>query len=398
MARSFAILVTVALTNLATAQVPCPNGHSDCSVLESASYCANYSATGRHECWPCIMCSFFQDSITGNCDICGPGGLPDPTATASPDYVDVGESDDETTTVVPDTTVATTVAVTRAPTSSPFSTTAGASCPRECGTVADGGGTCSSTTGLCASCNSNRILVHGGCIGQIYCRGRRIQGGRFIDETCRCSDSNCHYCHVTSAGETCRQCRNGFYLRNEQCIATCPANETSSGVSLFGRLCVPPFICKSNRAQGVSPSRKCRCPNADNTAVSDCHQCNFTAGGFGASCLSCRNGKYLHNEECHDDCSVRPGSTLYEPSTYGRECRDPFTCDNRRDENGRLCKCSRAIGAKTCATCMWTLTGNTCTMCTSGRYLHNGACISNCPAGFVNTGTGRTGRSCTATP
>ena len=60
----FAPLVVV-LTLAARASATNCTGHSDCA---SGEYCA--VASGNATCTTCVFCTFFQDSVTGNCDVC----------------------------------------------------------------------------------------------------------------------------------------------------------------------------------------------------------------------------------------------------------------------------------------------------------------------------------------
>lgn len=55
-------------------------------------------------------------------------------------------------------------------------------------------------------------------------------------------------------------------------------------------------------------SVKCKCPlqDAPDSSIGSCHTCVFEAGGYGGVCRRCRDGKFLFNQSCHDDCSVAP--------------------------------------------------------------------------------------------
>jgi hypothetical protein len=111
----------------------------------------------------------------------------------------------------------------------------------------------------------------------------------------------------------------------------------------------------------------------------------------------------LTSHSCQQDCNGVSNMVEYAPTAYYGLCRAPFTCDNEVASDGLhgKCKCSAAIGKKTCRTCDWVLrnvggamtTVNTCTICQGGRYLwlNNtdpgnpiGTCLSNCPAGYTS--------------
>ena len=64
--------------------------------------------------------------------------------------------------------------------------------------------------------------------------------------------------------------------------------------------------------------------------------------------------------------------------TDGRECRAPFTCSFRLDENNVACKCSRSVGKNNCAVCDYSFDGSVCRRCTNGRFLRRGVCVDNC--------------------
>ena len=78
----------------------------------------------------------------------------------------------------------------------------------------------------------------------------------------------------------------------------------------------------------------------------------------------------------------------------GRECRAPFTCTDRVDEDGNACKCARSVGRSNCASCDYGTGGATCSRCTNSMHLHSGTCVEECPVGTVVVGSGRDGREC----
>ena len=139
---------------------------------------------------------------------------------------------------------------TSGPTSSP--TNAAAGCARNCGQPSNGGGTCR-LNGRCTSCNDNRVLQSGRCYVTIACKGRRIQSGSQAGSNCRCLDSSssfaehCHYCNRAAEGDTCRVCRDGYYLLDGGCVESCPAGMTAMGVGSFKRRCMEPFTCINGR-------------------------------------------------------------------------------------------------------------------------------------------------------
>ena len=109
----------------------------------------------------------------------------------------------------------------------------------------------------------------------------------------------------------------------------------------------------------------------------------------------CNGGLYLQvDNRCHADC-VDTGFITYNPGTNGRECRAPFTCADRLDENGAACKCSREVGRGNCAICDYGVNGVICTRCRNFAVLLNGACVRRCPYGTPFTcATGGIGCEC----
>eukprot|EP00041_Stephanoeca_diplocostata_P032584 m.1049321 g.1049321 ORF g.1049321 m.1049321 type:complete len:2024 (+) comp24173_c0_seq3:2-6073(+) len=292
---------------------------------------------------------------------------------------------------------------TRAPTARP-PTDSPVRCPANCGSPAFGGGTCTvrarDNATLCTSCNSNKVLEAGQCFQTVYCRGNRFASGRLVGERCRCATEHCFYCIKTPAGETCPKCRDNWYGINNTCVESCPATMASSGVSAYGRMCLPPFTCQGSRTISLPESLRCKCVTASN-AITSCHRCQFFAGGIGDYCEACRDSTFLHRDThtCHDNCSGT-GLLSYAVGSYLRECRSPFTCTANRDEQGAACRCSGPIGKNSCRICDWGLTGttttNVCRQCQQGKFLHQGRCVGRCPRGYtqviptVNPSVGRT--------
>jgi len=243
-------------------------------------------------------------------------------------------------------------------------------CPRNCGQPENGGGTCDQLSDgriRCLSCNADKIRLKGRCNVQIDCRGNVIQSGRLTNQSCRCLDNDCYSCIRVSTGDTCRRCRNNKYLHEDACHNGCPSHLTHSGVGAFKRRCVFPHICQSDAigsmvngsfVRNETVGHGCRCPDQN------CYRCDQRAGEFGHTCLRCRGSKFLYNATCLDDCSSAPSNHIeYIPAgSFGRECRPPFVCRNRLDENGVQCKCHRSvnINGRRCEHCEYNASGVTC--------------------------------------
>ena len=254
-------------------------------------------------------------------------------------------------------------------------------CPRNCGDPERGGGTCR-PNGRCTSCNSNRLRVNGRCVLSLSCIGRAIQTGSVTGQGCGCIDRACHSCTRTATGDVCRRCRDSSYLLDDACVTSCPATLASSGISLFGRRCLEPFTCRGGQVQNMDVNFGCKCAAEGNLPGASCHevnphchrysrlwplymadhgvhfpfldifrlvifisfQCEHRAGGYGEICTRCNGGRYLHDSACLESCAGLEGLISYNPGSYGRECRAPFTCNDRVDGDGRDCKCPRSVG------------------------------------------------------
>ena len=291
------------------------------------------------------------------------------------------------------------VATTPVPTTNPAPTTsptnAFGECARNCGQTENGGGTCRDN-GRCTACNDDRVLQSGRCYVSIACKGRRIQSGSQAGSSCRCLDDHCHYCNRDAGGDTCRVCRDGFYLLDDACVEACPAGLTSLGIGSFKRRCLAPFSCANGRIQDQNVAYGCKCAT-DDMAAAACQNCEFRADEVGQHCTKCNGGKFLFENRCQDSCDGT-GLIAYNPGNYGRECRAPFTCTDRTDEDGNDCKCPRAVGRNNCQVCDYGSAGARCVRCTNSMYLHRdlhgGVCVEACPGGGIGVGDARDGRVC----
>eukprot|EP00040_Diaphanoeca_grandis_P037647 m.247416 g.247416 ORF g.247416 m.247416 type:complete len:2734 (-) comp33855_c1_seq1:19-8220(-) len=293
---------------------------------------------------------------------------------------------------LPSTSVPTTSPSTSLPTSQP-SHSLPLACPSNCASNTDCKVRRRDNKIVCSACDTNKLLVAGDCLRLVFCLNRKILYGRQQNETCKCLDNNCHYCKRIPGGDTCRKCKNGFYLLDGTCVQSCPPQYASSGVADIGRKCTEPHVCLNGKVLAETTS-KCKCTAPPGVQKSNCHTCLFEAGGVGDVCLRCENSKYLNGSVCLDSCVDVPGKIEYTPGVYGNECRDNFTCTNFVDDVGSKCKCSKAVGGKKCLICDWNTAGATCLRCSSGRYLHAGVCEIQCPSNTIPVGTQDEGRFC----
>ena len=191
-----------------------------------------------------------------------------------------------------------------------------------------GGGTCRAN-GRCLSCSDARVLQSGRCYASIACKDRRIQSGSQAGSNCRCLDDHCHYCNRAATGDTCRVCRDGYYLLDDACVEICPAGLTSLGIGDFKRRCM--VECANGRTAGANVAYGCKCAT-DEMAASSCQICSFRADEHGQHCSRYLGGKYLFENRCIDDCAgtgliayglvLRPGMSppvhLHRPCRHGR--------------------------------------------------------------------------------
>lgn len=211
-------------------------------------------------------------------------------------------------------------------------------CPKNCGTPDRGGGTCairpSDTALICKSCNSNRIRQRGICLLEVHCRARSVQSGALKGSGCRCANPRCHNCKrrsVSEGGDVCTVCRDGWYLLGGDCVETCPAHMTMSGISLFRRRCIDPHVCRGGKIYDAplggtftqplferGAPYGCRCPAPGNVPGGYCFACEHRAGEHGDRCLRCSAGRYLFEGACLSRCPN--GTQGVGSSSYGREC------------------------------------------------------------------------------
>lgn len=365
--------------------------HDDCEEDTGSRFCnLGWGPMPTSRCYPCDVCETLgqlPQIVTGNFECpehCSPvtTNAPDTPASGPLPAPPPTQEDPPLGTLPTDESM---------PTASPSAAITAADCPRNCGQPDDGGGTCRED-GRCLSCNANRVLQSGWCYSSIACKGRRIQSGSRTGSNCRCLDDHCHYCNRAAEGDTCRVCRDGFYLLDDACIATCPVGATSLGIGTFKRRCMEPFTCRNGRIMASDVGFGCKCAT-DEMAASSCQICEFRADEHGQHCSRCLGDKFLHEHRCVDDCDGT-GLIAYTPGNYGRECRPPFTCTDRVDEVGNDCKCARSVGRNDCLVCNYGISGATCARCTNSMHLHRGACIEACPNNATAVGSDRDGREC----
>ena len=127
---------------------------------------------------------------------------------------------------------------------------------------------------------------------------------------------------LTMIDGTCQMCKNGYYLWQGECYATCPGGLLAFGQGLFGRECVNVSeapICGGRTLS--SDGSACSC------GINDCHRCHVYKGET-LDCLGCKQMKYLYDNQCLTSCPE--GYAEQGSGSFFRECRLIETCGGRQ--------------------------------------------------------------------
>nr|CAB3247083.1 extracellular matrix protein FRAS1 [Phallusia mammillata] len=218
----------------------------------------------------------------------------------------------------------------------------------------------------CTSCKQGRLLQEGKCV-------RRCLPGYYQDGVrCYACHPSCATCSLGNSPSTCTSCPAGRFLQEGRCVPSCDVGYylNDAGCSACRKGC---SVC-SNSTSCQSCSDKTRLPQG------------------GACVTTCSDGFYFNDGKCtacHDSCAT---------CSDGNSC---LSCPVRSLIEGGLCaeSCSSkffqlsisrcAACHSSCGTCSGSSVSN-CVTCNPGAYLHNGRCITHCPAAhFAQHGTCR---------
>ena len=231
--------------------------------------------------------------------------------------------------------------------------------------------------------------------------------GKWEDTT----DNRCKQCYQSSAGPyfTCRTCNGSQYNKCQSC---------NPGKFLDSNTCVN--ACPDGKWGDPSDNECKECYQNSTGPYFTCLTCD---GNGNNKCLTCESGKFLHNGQCISQCP----DGHWEDSTVN-ECKQCYqsstgpsftcaTCSGDGDNNCMSCESGRFLESNTCVypcpdgkwgdpsdneckECYQNSTGpyftcrtcdgdgnSKCLTCESGKFLHNGKCISECPDGYWEDST-----------
>ncbi|XP_061658032.1 LOW QUALITY PROTEIN: proprotein convertase subtilisin/kexin type 5-like [Syngnathoides biaculeatus] len=232
-------------------------------------------------------------------------------------------------------------------------------CPHPC--------TLCTSAAHCLRCNASHYLSDGACV-KLECDEGEVEDPDSSD--CMACEEGCRQC-VLYNPRHCLSCKDGFYNFQDGCYKNCPAKTYSEDEEMS---CVP---CDGN------------CVSCDRHECYWCETDLFLAEG---KCVSvCPEGFYGDEdtndcEECHADCA-----TCRRPGRDGCvSCGDGKTLhDGRCLTEGDVCPVLTFRGGDgECVACHPSCEScsgkdkNQCTKCTKGHFLSpQHTCVSKCPAG-----------------
>lgn len=183
-----------------------------------------------------------------------------------------------------------------------------------------------------------------------------------------CTAANCQYCASNSQTQ-CSQCLPNYYLLNSSCTIACP-----TGTYAQNGQCT---TCQTNCLACT--------PNG-------CTICNNSTFSYQGNCITeCPTGTFPSSTGCQTDPCL-----IYNSETYDcLQCASPYLMFNKtfifNGTNMYLIVCVSNCPAGTIQSgstcnqcpqgCMNCISSSVCTNCTAGSFLYQGACIYSCPIG-----------------
>ena len=269
----------------------------------------------------------------------------------------------------------------------------------------------------------------------------------FVDSNGRKSCGNCKQtCKTCSNGTTCDSCPVGTSLLQGQCTDDCGQNKVSEN-----SICVPCFdeLCKTCSSSLEGACQDCIDPNLlrlNGSCHSSCETAQFSNNGVCANCSAdciecdslaicdkcnsehvlnkvfsdltlisatcvdvCPLGKYAENGVCHK-CSDSPAnlencSNCDLPEGFNRET-DTQHCNTCSSGYLYLGECESPCPSDTfvsglncvhCGTdCISCDKANDCDECNSSSFLHDDACVKECPNRYFGNTVDRTCDDCSS--
>ena len=243
--------------------------------------------------------------------------------------------------------------------------------------------TCELTVNTCTSCNSPLLLYNSKCIQRDECTSEDNRLQDIANNKCLDCQEGCKICG--SAITECRECSNGYVLKDSKCLKQqtsceegkyltteklCDLCDTSlckgciststTCISCQGSLLLQNNVCVQTCSEGYFP-------NSDNT---ECRRCDSTCDSCTSDnlCVSCINNLALMDGRCisGNECEKTDGYYLVSSN-------DKLFCKKCSLEN--CLKCSSETK---------------CNLCTDNYFGYNGECVGICPAGYKKDDASRT--------
>lgn len=230
--------------------------------------------------------------------------------------------------------------------------------------------TCDGTSTQCLSCREGLHLANGQC--RENCAPMSYVGE---DGTCKRCAPHCDTCiHF----DTCTRCSFLYLLLNGECKAICPKGyfeDLDQGICVNCHptcgTCSGPLSDDCETCAPLTPKlyegmclEECPAGTYYHSSEKECQECHQTCarceGPEPTQCLQCEKGLVLDPNTMM--CGVT-GDSDCPPKTFLQN--NQFTCQACH----RLCQSCEGPGPFDCQTCALPY------------YLHNGSCVSKCPAG-----------------
>ncbi|CAG9329240.1 unnamed protein product [Blepharisma stoltei] len=265
-----------------------------------------------------------------------------------------------------------------------------------------------STSSWCvSSCPENYMPSSGHCIPisasdcAVGCTSTLL-GNSACDSICNTTDCNYDNGNCLSAGS----CSFGKYQDGTQCVdCSYPCNN-----------CIGPTTCTSCKANSTTGVQLLiydyycydKCPSGTVKSGITCVDCNSKCSecqGNSNTCISCKSGYYLYNNNCISSCpsdtTIVVGDSCVDCSTNCLYCNVTYdsctACPAGKVLQGTKCQAScntgytttstssnKCIKCEGCYECYGTTTY--CTSCTSDKFLYEHQCLANCPDGSYPNG------------